>query len=133
MISGLSHITFITSDLEKMSLIITQVLGGTEICDCGGKTLSILLPKQNCQDALPASPSAGSTRRSSRSKNATPKSGSAGQARRWRYCRERARGLRARGNRSISMITTTTFLNFTPERSKSVWCDMENRNNGHEI
>jgi fosfomycin resistance protein FosX len=40
MTSGLSHLTFITSDLEKLSLIITQVLGGTEIYSSGEKTFS---------------------------------------------------------------------------------------------
>ena len=31
MISGLSHVTFITRDLEKKSRIVVEVLGGKEI------------------------------------------------------------------------------------------------------
>jgi len=41
MISGLSHITFITCDLEKMSRIIIEVLGGKEVYSSGDKTFSL--------------------------------------------------------------------------------------------
>ncbi|MDP8997085.1 MAG: FosX/FosE/FosI family fosfomycin resistance hydrolase [Pseudomonadota bacterium] len=41
MISGLSHITFITNDLEEMSRAIIEVLGGEEIYDSGGRQFSI--------------------------------------------------------------------------------------------
>jgi fosfomycin resistance protein FosX len=40
MIQGLSHITFIVRDLEKMALIITEVLGGEEVYSSGDKTFS---------------------------------------------------------------------------------------------
>ena len=45
MISGLSHITFITRDLEKMSRIIIEVLGGKEIYSSGDKTFSLAREK----------------------------------------------------------------------------------------
>ncbi len=41
MISALSHITFITRDLEKFSRIIIDVLGGEEIYDSGEKQFSL--------------------------------------------------------------------------------------------
>jgi fosfomycin resistance protein FosX len=41
MTSGLSHITFITHDLEKMSRIIVGVLGGREVYASGFKQHSI--------------------------------------------------------------------------------------------
>ena len=41
MISGLSHITFITRDLDKMSRIIIDVLDGTEIYDSAAKNFSL--------------------------------------------------------------------------------------------
>ena len=41
MISGLSHITFITRHLDKMSRIIIDVLGGKEIYDSAAKNFSI--------------------------------------------------------------------------------------------
>jgi catechol 2,3-dioxygenase-like lactoylglutathione lyase family enzyme len=41
MIEGLSHITFITSDLKRMSEIIEQVLDGREIYSSGDDTFSI--------------------------------------------------------------------------------------------
>ena len=41
MTSGLSHITFITRGLERMSRIFTDVLGGTEIYSSGDKTFSL--------------------------------------------------------------------------------------------
>jgi fosfomycin resistance protein FosX len=40
MIQGLSHLTFIVRDLEKMSRIITEVLGGDEVYSSGDKTFS---------------------------------------------------------------------------------------------
>ena len=40
-ISGLSHITFITRDLKKMSCVIIDVLGGKEIYDSAAKNFSI--------------------------------------------------------------------------------------------
>ena len=45
MISGLSHITFITRDLEKMSRIIIEVLGGKEVYSSGDKTFSLAREK----------------------------------------------------------------------------------------
>ena len=41
MISGLSHITFVTRDLEFFSRIIKDVLGGKEIYSSGDKTFSL--------------------------------------------------------------------------------------------
>ena len=41
MISGLSHLTFVVRDLEKMSLIIVEVLGGEEVYSSGDKTFSV--------------------------------------------------------------------------------------------
>ena len=41
MISGLSHITFIVHDLDKMTRIIVEVLGGREIYASGAKRHSI--------------------------------------------------------------------------------------------
>ena len=41
MISGLSHLTFITRDLDKMSRIIIDVFGGKEIYDSAAKNFSI--------------------------------------------------------------------------------------------
>lgn len=40
MIESLSHLTFIVRDLEKMSTIITEVLGGEEVYSSGDKTFS---------------------------------------------------------------------------------------------
>jgi fosfomycin resistance protein FosX len=40
MIQGLSHLTFIVRDLEKMSSIITHVLGGEEVYSSGDQTFS---------------------------------------------------------------------------------------------
>jgi len=45
MISGLSHITFVTRDLEKMSRIIIEVLGGKEVYSSGDKTFSLAREK----------------------------------------------------------------------------------------
>ena len=45
MISGLSHITFITRDLETMSRIIIEVLGGKEVYSSGDKTFSLAREK----------------------------------------------------------------------------------------
>ena len=45
MISGLSHITFATRDLEKMSRIIIEVLGGKEVYSSGDKTFSLAREK----------------------------------------------------------------------------------------
>jgi fosfomycin resistance protein FosX len=39
-IQGLSHLTFVVRDLEKMSRIITEVLGGEEVYSSGDKTFS---------------------------------------------------------------------------------------------
>ena len=41
MISGLSHITFITSDIEKMSRLIIEVLGGKQVYASNEKQFSI--------------------------------------------------------------------------------------------
>jgi catechol 2,3-dioxygenase-like lactoylglutathione lyase family enzyme len=40
MIQGLSHITFVVCDLEKMSRIIIDVLGGEEVYSSGDATFS---------------------------------------------------------------------------------------------
>lgn len=40
-ISGLSHVTFITRDLEKMSRVITDVLGGVEVYSSGERQFSV--------------------------------------------------------------------------------------------
>lgn len=40
MIQGLSHLTFIVRDLDKMALIITEVLGGAEVYSSGDNTFS---------------------------------------------------------------------------------------------
>jgi len=40
-IEGLSHLTFVVRDLEKMSRIIIEVLGGAEVYSSGEKTFSI--------------------------------------------------------------------------------------------
>ena len=41
MISGLSHITFVTSDIERFSRIINEVLCGEEVYDSGEKQFSL--------------------------------------------------------------------------------------------
>ena len=41
MISGLSHITFITHDLEIFSRIVIEVLGGEEVYSSGDQTFSL--------------------------------------------------------------------------------------------
>ncbi len=40
-ISGLSHITFVVNDLDKMARIIVEVLGGVEVYSSRGKTFSV--------------------------------------------------------------------------------------------
>jgi fosfomycin resistance protein FosX len=40
MIQGLSHLTFIVRDLDKMARIITEVLGGVEVYSSGDQTFS---------------------------------------------------------------------------------------------
>lgn len=40
MIEGLSHLTFVVRDLDRMGLIITEVLGGTEVYSSGDRTFS---------------------------------------------------------------------------------------------
>lgn len=40
LIAGLSHLTFIVRDLEKMSRIITEVLGGEEVYSSGDQIFS---------------------------------------------------------------------------------------------
>jgi fosfomycin resistance protein FosX len=40
MIQGLSHLTFIVRDLDRMSAVITQVLGGEEVYSSGNNTFS---------------------------------------------------------------------------------------------
>jgi catechol 2,3-dioxygenase-like lactoylglutathione lyase family enzyme len=37
MIEGLSHITFIVKDLERMKLLLVGALGGKEVYDSGDK------------------------------------------------------------------------------------------------
>lgn len=41
MISGLSHLTFVVRDLEKMARIVVEVLGGEEVYSSGDKTFSV--------------------------------------------------------------------------------------------
>ena len=41
MIEGLSHITFVVRDLDAMSLIIADVLGGKEVYASGEETFSV--------------------------------------------------------------------------------------------
>ncbi|WP_134500119.1 FosX/FosE/FosI family fosfomycin resistance hydrolase [Microvirga pakistanensis] len=41
MIEGLSHVTLITSDLERMSAIMSQVLDGREVYSSGENTFSL--------------------------------------------------------------------------------------------
>jgi fosfomycin resistance protein FosX len=41
MIEGLSHITFIVKDLERMKLLLVGALGGKEVYDGGAKPFSI--------------------------------------------------------------------------------------------
>jgi catechol 2,3-dioxygenase-like lactoylglutathione lyase family enzyme len=41
MITGLSHMTFIVSDLDAMETILTEVLGATRIYDSGEATFSL--------------------------------------------------------------------------------------------
>jgi len=45
MIEGLSHLTFIVRDLERMSRLIVDVLGGREIYASGAATFSIAREK----------------------------------------------------------------------------------------
>jgi len=45
MIEGLSHITLITSDLARMSMIMSQVLDGQEIYSSGEETFSLAREK----------------------------------------------------------------------------------------
>lgn len=40
MIQGLSHLTFIVYDLDKMARVITEVLGGEEVYSSGDATMS---------------------------------------------------------------------------------------------
>jgi fosfomycin resistance protein FosX len=40
MIQGLSHLTFIVRDIDKMAQIITEVLGGEEVYSSGDNTFS---------------------------------------------------------------------------------------------
>ncbi|RED46158.1 FosX/FosE/FosI family fosfomycin resistance hydrolase [Aestuariispira insulae] len=41
MIEGLSHMTFIVRDLDKMARILTEILGGVEVYDSGEDSFSI--------------------------------------------------------------------------------------------
>lgn len=45
MIEGLSHLTFIVRDLERMSRLIVEVLGGREVYASGNATFSIAREK----------------------------------------------------------------------------------------
>lgn len=45
MIEGLSHLTFIVRDLDKMGRIITEVLGGEEVYSSGDRSFSIAREK----------------------------------------------------------------------------------------
>ena len=52
MIDGLSHITFIVSDLDKMEVILMKVLDAKKIYDSGDRTYS--LSKERFFRAFPA-------------------------------------------------------------------------------
>lgn len=41
MVSGLSHMTFIVSDLDRMEAILTGVLGARKVYDSGDETFSV--------------------------------------------------------------------------------------------
>ena len=41
MISGLSHITFITADLDRMEMLLTDLLGARKVYDSGDETFSL--------------------------------------------------------------------------------------------
>lgn len=41
MVSGLSHITFIVRDLDRMEAILTRVLGARRVYDSGAETFSL--------------------------------------------------------------------------------------------
>ncbi len=41
MVEGISHITFIVKDLEKMKRLIVEVLGGEEVYSSGDETFSV--------------------------------------------------------------------------------------------
>jgi len=41
MVEGLSHITFVVKDLERMKLLLVGALGGKEVYDSGDKPFSI--------------------------------------------------------------------------------------------
>ncbi|TFH41445.1 MAG: hypothetical protein E4H01_14970 [Lysobacterales bacterium] len=41
MVEGISHITFVVNDLEKMKHLIIEVLGGEEVYSSGEDTFSI--------------------------------------------------------------------------------------------
>ncbi|WP_336055602.1 FosX/FosE/FosI family fosfomycin resistance hydrolase [Nitratireductor sp. CH_MIT9313-5] len=41
MIEGLSHITFVVSDLDRMTEILTKVLNAREVYSSGGETFSV--------------------------------------------------------------------------------------------
>ena len=45
MIEGLSHITFIVKDLERMKRLLVGALGGKEVYDSGDKQFSVLREK----------------------------------------------------------------------------------------
>jgi fosfomycin resistance protein FosX len=45
MIEGLSHITFIVRDLERMKRLLVDALGGREVYDSGDQTFSIAREK----------------------------------------------------------------------------------------
>ncbi len=45
MIEGISHITFIVKDLDKMKTLITEVLGGEEVYSSGAETFSVAREK----------------------------------------------------------------------------------------
>lgn len=45
MIDGLSHVTFIVGDIERMAEIVRQVLGGEEVYASGAETFSVAREK----------------------------------------------------------------------------------------
>ena len=42
MVKGLSHITFIVSDLDRMEMLLTTVLDARKVYDSGDHTFSLL-------------------------------------------------------------------------------------------
>ena len=45
MIEGLSHVTFVVRDLERMTRILTSIFGAREVYASGGETFSVAREK----------------------------------------------------------------------------------------